>query len=111
MKIFTGTVISTKMAKTATVVVERVTVHPIYKKRIKRNKKYHVHDELGVNVGEKVKFVASRPYSKLKKWKIIEVVADENKARKASTKKSSNRKKSSDKQTRKGAMRKRSAKK
>lgn len=74
MKIFTGKVISTKMAKTATVFVWRVVTHPVYKKRFKRSKKYHVHDELGVKVGDEVRFTASKPYSKLKKWKIIEVV-------------------------------------
>lgn len=74
MKVFTGRVISKNMKKTATVVVTRVAVHPIYKKRFRKTKKYHVHDEMGVKVGDEVKFVASRPYSKLKKWKIIEVV-------------------------------------
>lgn len=74
MKIFTGRVTSVKMDKTATVAVERVVVHPIYKKRSKRIKKYHVHDELGTKVGDMVSFVATRPYSKLKKWKIIEVI-------------------------------------
>ncbi|MGB6838749.1 MAG: 30S ribosomal protein S17 [Microgenomates group bacterium] len=74
MKIFTGRVTSVKMDKTATVAVERVAIHPVYKKRFKRIKKYHVHDELGTKVGDMVSFVATRPYSKLKKWKIIEVV-------------------------------------
>lgn len=71
MKIFTGKVISNKMQKTATVAVERVVVHPLYKKRLKKIEKYHVHDETGVKVGQQVKFAASKPYSKLKKWKII----------------------------------------
>jgi len=74
MKIFTGKVISTKMAKTATVSVERVVVHPMYKKRFKRTKKYHVHDEIGVKTGDRVSFVACKPVSKLKRWKIIEVI-------------------------------------
>lgn len=74
MKIFQGTVTSKKMSKTATVAVERVVVHPVYKKRVKRIKKYHVHDELGAKVGQLVKFVACKPYSKLKKWKLVEVV-------------------------------------
>ena len=74
MKIFTGKVVSTKMAKTATVTVSHVVIHPLYKKREKRIKKYQVHDELGVNVGDAVKFVASAPFSKTKKWKITEVV-------------------------------------
>lgn len=80
MKIFKGKVISTKMAKTATVVVERMLVHPIYKKRFKRARKFQVHDELGVKVGDKVSFVTTRPISKLKKWKIIEVLNDQKKA-------------------------------
>lgn len=74
MKIFTGKVVSTKMAKTATVAVERVVVHPLYKKRYKRVEKYHVHDDIGAKVGQKVKFAASKPMSKLKKWKILEVI-------------------------------------
>jgi small subunit ribosomal protein S17 len=76
MKIFTGKVISKKMEKTATVAVERVVVHPVYKKRIKRIKKYQVYDEVGTKVGQVVKFAASKPFSKTKKWKIIEVVSD-----------------------------------
>ena len=82
MKVFTGKVVSTKMKDTATVAVERVVVHPIYKKRYRRIKKYHVHDEIGVKVGQEVKFCASKPYSKSKKWKIIEVVDDKSKGKK-----------------------------
>jgi small subunit ribosomal protein S17 len=82
MKIFTGKVIATKSAKTATVSVGRVTVHPIYKKRFRRQTKYLVHDELGVKIGDSVKFVACRPYSKMKKWKITEVVNNKGKAKK-----------------------------
>lgn len=74
MKIFTGNVISRKMKKTATVLVERMTIHPVYKKRVKKSKKYQVHDELGTEVGQRVRFVASRPFSKTKKWKITEIV-------------------------------------
>ncbi len=74
MKIFTGKVIATKMAKTATVEVEKIVIHPLYKKRFRRMTVYHVHDELGTKAGDVVKFAASKPYSKLKKWKIIEVV-------------------------------------
>ena len=75
MKIFTGKVISKNMQKTATVAVETVFVHPTYKKRIKKMKKFQTHDELGANVGQTVRFVASRPYSKTKKWKVIEIVS------------------------------------
>ena len=74
MKVLTGKVIATKSAKTATVVVERTVTHPIYKKKMKREKKYQVHDEIGVSVNDVVSFVASKPHSKTKKWEIyIEV--------------------------------------
>lgn len=76
MKVITGKVISTKMAKTATVAVERFVTHPVYKKRLKKTKKYHVHDELGVSMGDVVSFMASKPFSKLKRWKIIKVIGD-----------------------------------
>ncbi len=84
MKVFTGKVISTKMTKTATVVVDRVVAHPIYLKRYKRTKKYHVHDEMRSQVDQTVKFVACKPHSKLKKWKVIEVVGEKKKKRKKS---------------------------
>ena len=74
MKKFQGKVIATKMAKTAVVEVERYRVHPIYKKRMKVKKKYHVHDELGVKEGDKVIFGETRPISKTKKWRIVEKV-------------------------------------
>jgi small subunit ribosomal protein S17 len=76
MRIFTGKVISTKRSKTVSVAVESVFVHPIYKKRFRRLKKYSVHDEKGVKVGDRVKFIASRPYSKTVKWNIIEVLLE-----------------------------------
>lgn len=79
MKIFTGKVVSTKMDKTATVAVSRIVAHPVYKKRYKKTKKYHVHDEIGVKVGDKVSFADCKPVSKLKKWKIIEVVGKKKK--------------------------------
>jgi small subunit ribosomal protein S17 len=79
MKIFKGKVIATKTAKTATVVVERIVVHPIYKKRFRRARKYQVHDELGVKIGDRVSFVTTRPISKLKKWKIIKVLGEKKK--------------------------------
>lgn len=74
MKIFTGKVISKKMTKTATVEVERIVAHKIYKKRYKRTKKYQVHDELGAKVGEIVKFTPTKPFSKTKKWGLVEIV-------------------------------------
>lgn len=73
MKIITGKVISTKMKNTATVSVDSVFMHKLYGKRFKRSKKYHVHDVFGSNVGDVVSFVASKPYSRIKKWKIVKV--------------------------------------
>ncbi|MDO8340406.1 MAG: 30S ribosomal protein S17 [Candidatus Woesebacteria bacterium] len=72
MKIFTGKIISTKMPKTVTVEVERFLAHPIYKKRFKRNKKYQVHSEKELKVGETIKFVETRPISKTKRWRVLE---------------------------------------
>lgn len=83
MKIFSGRVIANKMDKTATVVVERIVAHPLYKKRIRKIKKYHVHDTLGTVAGQRVRFVASKPYSKLKKWKIVSIVGMKNKEEKS----------------------------
>lgn len=71
MKIFIGIVVGTKMAKTATVRVQRIVTHKLYKKRLKRDRVYQVHDEKGVKVGDTVKFVGTRPYSKTKKWRIV----------------------------------------
>lgn len=75
MKIFTGKVVNTKRAKTIAVAVENIFIHPLYKKRFRRIRKYSVHDEKGAKVGDSVKFTASRPYSKTVKWNIIEVLS------------------------------------
>ena len=74
MKKFTGQVISTKTPKTAKVLVERFWQHPVYKKRVKRSKKYLVHDEIGVKLGDKVVIQETKPISKRKKFKITEVL-------------------------------------
>ncbi len=72
MKIFQGTVVSTKNQKTARVRVERIVSHPVYKKRMKLHKEYLVHDEDSVaKVGDSVKFTSSKPFSKMKKWALV----------------------------------------
>ncbi len=69
-----GIVVSSKMEKTVVVKIDRYWRHPIYKKGIKRSKKYLVDDRLGVKDGNKVKIASIRPLSKNKKWKVVEVI-------------------------------------
>jgi len=69
-----GLVESTKMQKTIVVKVKSMVKHPLYKKLIKRSKKIKAHDEIGVNVGDKVKIVETKPISKDVNFKVLEVV-------------------------------------
>jgi len=73
-KQLTGTVISSKMQKTAVVRVEKVKEHPRYKKRFKVHKKYKAHSEQECQVGDRVVIEECRPLSKDKKWKIIKKI-------------------------------------
>ncbi len=71
-RVLEGTVISNKMEKTITVRVERYIKHPLYKKFIKRSKKYTVHDEQNsCKDGDKVHIRECRPLSKLKRWEVV----------------------------------------
>ena len=71
----TGKVVSNKMDKTITVLVERRVKHPVYGKYITRSSKIHAHDEQNsCNVGDTVMVAESRPLSKSKTWKLVEVV-------------------------------------
>lgn len=71
----TGSVISTKMNKTIVVTVERRKAHPIYGKIIKRSKKYYAHDEREeAQVGDFVRIQETRPLSKLKSWRLIDII-------------------------------------
>lgn len=75
-KVFQGTVISNKSQKTAVVRVDRLKVHPKYKKRYKVSKKYKVHDEKNeCKVGDKVVFEECRPLSRDKRWRLISKVS------------------------------------
>jgi len=68
-RILEGVVVSDKMDKTIVVNVERRVQHPIYKKFIRRSKKYHAHDETNAyKVGDQVRIEEGRPVSKLKRW-------------------------------------------
>lgn len=73
-QVLRGRVLSAKLAKTVTVLVERKKIHPLYGKSYKRSKKYLVHDDLGVVAGDVVEIVQIRPISKNKHFAISRVV-------------------------------------
>ncbi|PKM90552.1 MAG: 30S ribosomal protein S17 [Firmicutes bacterium HGW-Firmicutes-12] len=74
-KTMTGTVVSNKMDKTVVVAIENYRRHPMYKKTIKRTKKYKAHDEENTcNTGDKVKIMETRPLSKEKRWRIVKII-------------------------------------
>ena len=71
----TGRVVSDKMDKTVTVLIERRVTHPLYGKTITRSKKFHAHDESnGVQEGDLVTIEECRPLSKTTTWKVTQVV-------------------------------------
>jgi small subunit ribosomal protein S17 len=71
----TGVVVSDKMAKTIVVTVESSKSHPLYKKILKRSRKFMVHDEKNeAKVGDVVRFVEVRPLSKNKCWKLLKIL-------------------------------------
>jgi small subunit ribosomal protein S17 len=70
-----GRVVSDKMEKTAVVSVERTTRHPLYGKIIRVTKKYKIHDpENACGIGDKVKIMETRPLSKDKRWRLVEIL-------------------------------------
>jgi small subunit ribosomal protein S17 len=70
-----GKVTSQDMDKTAVVVIERLVKHPVYKRYLRRRKKYAVHDEENqCRVGDVVRFMETRPLSKSKRWRLVEIV-------------------------------------
>lgn len=75
VKTKTGQVVSDKMDKSIVVAVENVVEHPLYKKRIKKTRKFHAHDESNeASQGDIVRIAESRPMSKKKNWRLLEVV-------------------------------------
>ena len=71
----TGTVVSDKMDKTVVVAIERRVPHPIYGKMITRTKRLKAHDEENsAKVGDTVRIVETRPLSKDKRWRLVEIV-------------------------------------
>ncbi len=74
-KIRTGVVVSAKSDKTAVVEVTDRVRHTRYKKIVRRTRKFHVHDEVNdVNEGDTVRIQETRPISKLKRWRVLEIV-------------------------------------
>ncbi|HET7064729.1 MAG TPA: 30S ribosomal protein S17 [Rudaea sp.] len=70
-----GRVVSNKMAKTVTVLLERQVPHPLYGKIVRRSTKVHAHDENGqCKEGDLVRIAECRPLSKTKNWRVIEVI-------------------------------------
>jgi small subunit ribosomal protein S17 len=74
-KEFVGTVKSDKMDKTVVVAIETTTLHPLYKKYVKRVKKVKAHDETNdAKVGDRVRVIECRPISKEKCWKLAKII-------------------------------------
>ena len=70
-----GVVVSNKMEKTITVSVEEFVRHALYGKAVKRTKKFKAHDEKNIcSIGDKVKIMETRPLSKDKRWRLVEIV-------------------------------------
>lgn len=71
-RVMQGVVVSDKQDKTVTVLVERRVMHPLYKKYVKKSKKYAAHDEgNAVKTGDKVSIRECRPISKRKRWEVV----------------------------------------
>jgi len=74
-KVRDGIVVSDKMDKTIVVAIESMVLHPIYKKRVKKTVKFKAHDENNVaQTGDKVRIMETRPLSKDKNWRLVEVL-------------------------------------
>jgi small subunit ribosomal protein S17 len=74
-KVRVGTVLSDRMEKTVIVGVARRVAHPLYRKQVMRTKKYYAHDEEGqARQGDVVRIVETRPLSKQKRWRLVEIV-------------------------------------
>lgn len=70
-----GLVVGDKMEKTLVVACERRYAHPVYKKIVRRTTKYYAHDEANeAHVGDKVKIMETKPLSKMKCWRLVEIL-------------------------------------
>ena len=73
-KVRTGVVVSDKMHKTVTVTLTRRFAHALYGKQVVRTKHVHAHDEQGAKAGDTVRIMETRPLSKIKRWRVVEIV-------------------------------------
>jgi small subunit ribosomal protein S17 len=73
-KLRTGVVLSDKMQKTVMVTLTRRFAHPLYGKQMVRTKHVHAHDEQGAKAGDTVRIMETRPLSKTKRWRVVEIV-------------------------------------
>ncbi len=69
-----GVVTTAKMQKSVVVAVERLVRHSFYKKTIRRTSRFMAHDELGAKAGDRVRIVETRPLSRLKRWRVAEIL-------------------------------------
>lgn len=69
-----GVVSSDKMTKTVVVRVDRLVKHPVYRKYVRKRKKFMAHDEMGSKIGDKVRIVETRPLSARKRWRVVEII-------------------------------------
>ena len=69
-----GRVVSDKMEKTVVVLVQSIRTHPLYKKQMRRTTKFMAHDEKGASIGDTVRIVESRPISKMKHWRVTDIL-------------------------------------
>jgi len=69
-----GTVSSDKMTKTVVVRVDRLVLHPKYRRYVRRTSKFMAHDDLGATTGDRVRIVETRPLSANKRWRVVEIV-------------------------------------
>lgn len=69
-----GVVASDKMTKTVVVRVDRLVKHPIYRKYVRKRKKFMAHDEMGAKIGDKVRIIETRPMSAHKRWRVVEII-------------------------------------
>ena len=69
-----GVVSSDKMTKTVVVNVDRKVKHPIYRKYVRKRKKFMAHDEMGAKIGDKVRIMETRPMSARKRWRVVEII-------------------------------------